>query len=190
MGLSIHQLAQLLRVATSQLAYCDAIVAHERNSKKSFNPDSDVDSLYKNICNLAFHDALLLTGGMLEKKSGRISFYNLDALTENETLSIEEIRKRYDNSGLMKIRHGLVAHQPIKFGPNRFPHMRRRGMVHYTLIDELRSINQRMIDLLFTHGERIGTPFSSTYFLDENARREIMNALEKLPPTMTFNTII
>lgn len=187
-----HQIAALLVVAVERLAYCKYISAYPAlKGRRNFDTSSDLDSFYKNVCNVSFHDSLLVTASLLDEKNKKgVGFWNWRDLKSKKQKELKEITDLLGSSGLKGVRDQVVGHVDSDNHNNRFPSSRRRGIVEPKLIDILDDIQKRLAKLFHDFTAEIGDKYSPNYFSSERAIREIEAAMAGAPPTMTDNHVI
>jgi len=187
-----NQIALLLRVAKEELEYCSTIINYPvKAGNKNFDVISPIDKFYKTVCNMAFNDALLIVGSLLNNKDTRvISLWNFQNFVKEKQEELQTITDKFINYGLKTIRDQIIAHQDTGNKNNNIPNSRRRGIINPDLIKYLQEILYKTIEEFRDYAKRFSTPYSDQYFDVSDARNEIELALIQAKPTLTNDIVI
>ncbi|MCE9628597.1 MAG: hypothetical protein K8Q91_01240 [Candidatus Vogelbacteria bacterium] len=187
-----YQIAGLLRVANEQLAYCNLITEYPGlSSKKNFDPLSAVDQFYKSVCNVFFHDSLLIISSLLDSKDSRvIGLWNWKDFTSYKSSELKLITDSFNNGPLKTIRDQLIAHQDVSNPNNQFPDSRRTGIIKENLIMLAQSTLDSIINEFCDYAQKFSTPYSEQYFDTEEAKNQLTSVMRLAVPTLTNNDVI
>ncbi len=186
-----HQLADLLVVAKYDLSYCKSITDYpEKNGFKHFDTSTNIDAFYKSICNVCFHDSLLITATLLDKDPRVISFWNRKDFVNTRGEKLTEITELLEKSGLKTIRDQIVGHADTANETNNYPFSRKQGIVNKFLIKKLDELHQELVALFRDVMATNQNPYSEDYFNTSESEREIEEVLDKAKPKMTNSPVV
>lgn len=187
-----NQIAILLRTTNEQFATSSYISkCPSLKGKKNFDPTIQRDSFYKNVCNVFFHDGLLILSSLLDEKDARvIGLWNWKEFIKEKQVELKQITEDFKDSQLYIIRNQIVAHQDKANHSNNFPDSRRRGIIDPDLIDEAVELMRRLIELFQNFTRDFSTPYSEQYFEVNKALGQIKDVMESAPPALTDSHVI
>jgi len=186
-----YQIAQLLRIAKEQLAYCEYIESYPKKvGKRNFDTVQLLDQFYKNIHNVCFFDGLLIVGNLLNKDPRVMSFWNWPEFRAVKENKIQMFTDKYEGDGLKEVRDQIAAHIDTTNRNNNFPDSRRRGMINDILVQKLLTILNDLIAEFQDYTRQHSAPYSQQYFDITQATEEVATAMEQAKPQMTDNYII
>ncbi|MDP3975385.1 MAG: hypothetical protein Q8P95_00535 [bacterium] len=185
------QIAELLRVAHELLGYCNYISNYPTSqNSQNYDPGSKIDQFYKNVCNSSYRDCIIIVDTLMDKDRRVISFKNWKVFAEKRKEEIDLIFKDFVSSGLKKVRDEMMAHVSAKNSNNRFPSMRREGIVNQTLIESLQEILDRLTKEFFEFTNTKTQTYSKKYFDRSRAIAEIKTVMNLAKPKLTNNFVI
>lgn len=186
-----HHVAEHLRIAKEQLAYCKFISNYPKNmGKKGFDTVATIDSFYKSTCNMFFNDSLLIISSFLNNDKRVMSFWNWQDFMKHKRKEIESITDIFNKKNFKQIRDQMIAHQDISNANNNFPSPRRRGIIRQEIVEQLQDILDKMIKELCDYAKKFSTPYSSQYFDSSNAEKEIKTVMKLAEPVLTNDDLI
>ncbi|MBP9762361.1 hypothetical protein KBD34_01970 [Patescibacteria group bacterium] len=179
----------LLLGAKEDLTYCHEILALPKASAMNYDPSQSIDQFYMTVCNLSFHNALLIISSLIDTKQAKpVSFRNWSECTDRVWL--DGIAQRFEASPLKMIRDRIVAHQDAEVASIGLILGRRRGIFNDAHVTQLQGFLDEMIQF-FCGLNPGGNKYSSTASFDaSSAQEEVKAALEIAKPKMTRNPVI
>ena len=179
----VSQIASVLSVANDQFIYCDSILKYPKKYSKNYNPSSQIDIFWGNVCKVFFYDSLSLTANLLSHDVRTISFFNWqDFFNFNESW-LEDQTNNFDKSGLKSVRDQIIAHLDISNCNNNIPFFRRRGIIDEGLVLSLGNIQKELIGKFNEFTIKNNCPYSQdNFFGGKEAQKEIQFALERIHP--------
>lgn len=192
MAFNPYQLVDLLRLAKEHINYCLYIEEYpQSNGKKNYDVGDPIDRFYKNLHNISFDEALLITGSLVSKDKRVISFPNWSKYMTKRSVQIETLIKKYDKTGLKTARDQVIAHSDSGNQTNDFVSDRKQGMVNPYLVNNLSRIIDELIEEFdnFTRseGKDVHAPQA---FNNQDAIKEIAAVMQACPPKLTNGFVI
>ena len=185
-----NKIAQLLRVAIWRVTYCEVIVSYpNRFTKGSFDNIHPIDRFYRNVCVMSFSDVVLMLGSLLDKDNRVISFWNWKEFISKRKDELEALKRLFESHGLQEIRDQIIAHQDSTHAENTFPDARIKGYTHPIYVERAQHILLELIKLFYQHTTESGTPYSSDYFGNAEAREQIETVLSVAKPILTNDLV-
>jgi len=187
-----YQIALLLRTAKEQLTYCEIITNQPAAAgKRNFDTVSQADNFYKSVCNVFFHDSLLIISSLFDDKDKRvISFKNLLDFYDKKKEKINKLIDDFSNSPLKQMRDQIIAHQDTNNRNNNIPNSRRRGIINPELLKLLQKFLESAINEFRDYASKFKTSYSDQYFDTSEAKQEIELILSQAKPVLTDNFVI
>jgi hypothetical protein len=184
------QIWDLLVAAKEDLAYCQSILALPRSSAMNFDPSSNLDQFYMTVCNVCFHDGLLIVSSLLDGRDDRpVSFRNWEGCNDRER--IEEIGRRFEASALKHVRDKIVAHQDASNSTILVLSGRRRGIVADRYVEMLGGFLKEMIQAFSDFEKTRGKNYHVEVSFDvSGALQEIGEVMVLAKPRLTRNPVI
>ena len=179
-------IASLLTEAKENLAYCHEILALPDAARRGYDPTKPVDEFYMTVCNLSFHNALLIVSSLLDAKQSKpISFRNWPLCTDKTRLS--DIVTRFEASPLNTVRDKISAHQDADVASVGLILGRRRGIIHEDLVELLQTFLDEIIRF-FCDLKPNGNNYAPDVSFDaSSAHKEVATVLELAKPKLTGN---
>lgn len=185
------KIAQVLKMAQGQLSFSLFVVEYPKSvGMNDFNPSSEVDIFYNNICNVFFYDSLLLTASLLGTDCRLISFWNWKEFISKKEKELKNISIFFESSSLKKIRDQIVGHIDLSNSANNTLYYNRRGRINEKYISDLKSVHLDLAREFNDYTKKNTQPYSSDYF-DTTKNIQTMKVLiDKFKPTLTGSNTI
>jgi hypothetical protein len=138
------------------------------------------------VCNLSFHNALLIISALLDPKQAKpISFRNWPLCKDKERLN--DIIARFESSPLHTIRDRISAHQDAEIANIGLMLSRRRAIIHEDLVKQLQAFLDEAIKL-FCDIKPNGNNYTPEVSFDaDSAHQEVTMVLKMAKPKLTGN---
>lgn len=186
-----YEVAGNILIAKKHLAYAEFIAEYpESVGKRDFDLITPVDRFYRNLCSLAYSDAILLISSLVKMGDSRVmSFWNWPEFVAARGKELQCLTNEFERSGQKTVRDQMIAHQDSSNRNNNVPSARRLG-IRTEVIKQAQSFLQKLIDEFFVFTNESSPVYSPDYFNADDAYEEIEKMFSLAPPTLTDNVII